>query len=102
MLFKNNNRGSNQNNKNDNSILGNWCRKYGCIYDWKDCPENEFGNNYQENKSNTNKQRTRDSSREIEFLYEDQHEVNLMKIDYDISDNKVSVLGLIGRYDSES
>ena len=95
-------RQGNYQNSNDGQKSGDKsCRKMGHNDKWKEFPDNRFGNNYQDNESNSNEQRFRNSRTEREITFEIENSCHLMIEDMN-SDDDASVLDLVEPYNSKS
>ena len=89
-------------NRNEGQKAGDKpCRKTGHNHKWKDCTDNRFGINYQDNESNANESRPTGRRNEREVTYEDDNSCNLM-IDKMISDEDEDMTNLGKYYESDS
>ena len=66
-------------NKNDRRRRNNPFKKNGHNYDWKDCPDNNYGNTYRGHKSHAIQEKQRYSNQEREITIEERHESDMIK-----------------------
>ena len=68
------------------------CRKQGHDHKWKNCPDNRYGNNFEDNESNaTERTRRRDSTPEREVRFQDDDSCNMMELFENEDDTSVQI-----------
>ena len=74
--------------------------KDGHKHDWKDCPDNKYGNKYQGYENHAIYERERDYSQEREITFENRYESNIMQ--YESEDEFEDGMPILeARYDSD-